>query len=97
MAPGKRSVSSLANPKKLMRLERTKQSKSTIKPTSRDVYNITLNSDGSRAIDRDDSFYLYIACEVEEILDASDKAYVKDAKSQVRSCVYLVFDALLTI
>ncbi len=79
-----------------MRLERTEQSKSTIKPTSGNVYDITLDSDGSRAIDGDDSFYSYIAHEAEEILDTGDKAYVKDIESQVRSCVYLVFSALLT-
>jgi hypothetical protein len=90
MAPGK----SLENPKKLIRPQRTKQSKSTIKPTSKDVYNIALNSDSSRAIDKDDSFCLYIAREAEEILNAaSDKGSAKDAKSQVRSCVYLVVDA----
>jgi hypothetical protein len=95
MAPGKSSVSSLANPKKLARPQRTAQS--SIKPASEGVYNIALDSDGSRAINGDDSFCSYIAHEVEEILNAaSNKGSAKDAESQVRSCVYLVFDALLT-
>ncbi len=93
MAPGQSS----ANPKKLMRPQRTEQSKSTVKPASEDVYDIALDSDGSRAIDGDDSFRSYIAREAEEILDtAGDKGSAKDAESQVRSCVYLVFDAQLT-
>jgi hypothetical protein len=80
-----------------MRPQRTKQSKNTVKPASRDIYDIALDSNGSRAINRDNFFCLYIACDAEEILDtASDKDSAKDAKSQVRSCVYLVFDALLT-
>ena len=88
-------VSSLANPKKLARPQRTAQS--FIKPASKDVYDIALDSDGSRAIDRDDSFCSYIAREAEEILNAaSDKGSAKDAESQVRSSIYLVFDALLT-
>jgi hypothetical protein len=95
MAPRQRSVSSSANLKRLMRLQKTVQS--SIKPASEDVYNIALDSDGSRAIDRDDSFCLYIACKAEEILDATgDKGSAKDAESQVRFCVYLVFDAQLT-
>jgi hypothetical protein len=97
MVSGQRSVSSSSNPKKLMRPQRTEQSKSTIKPASGDVYDTTLDSDGSRAIDGDDSFRSYIAREAEEILDAAgDKGCAKDAESQVRSYVYLVFDALLT-
>jgi len=88
-------VSSLANPKKLARPQRTAQS--FIKPASEDVYNIALDSDGSRVIDKDNSFRSYIAREAEEILDAAgDKGSAKDAESQVRSCVYLVFNALLT-
>jgi hypothetical protein len=95
MAPGQRSVSSSANPKKLMRPQKTAQS--SVKPASEDVYNIALDSDGSRAIDGDDSFRSYIAREAEEILDAAgDKGSAKDAESQVRSCVYLVFNAQLT-
>jgi hypothetical protein len=91
MALRQRSVSSSANPKKLIRPQRT------VKPTSGDVYDITLNSDGSNSIDRDDSFRSYIAREAEEILDdASDKGCAKDVESQVRSHVYLVFDAKLT-
>jgi len=91
MAPGKSSVSSLANPKKLARLQRTAQS--SIKPASEDVYNIALDSDGSRAIDRDDSFRSYIAHEAEEILNAAgDKGSAKDTESQVRSSVYLVVE-----
>jgi hypothetical protein len=78
-----------------MRPQRTTQS--SVKPASEDVYNIALNNDGSRAIDEDDSFRLYITCKAEEILNAtSDNGSAKDAESQVRSCVYLVFDALLT-
>jgi hypothetical protein len=88
-------VSSLANPKKLIRPQRTAQS--SVKPASEDVYNIALDSNGSRAIDGDDSFYSYIAREAEEILDAaSNNGSAKDAESQVRFCVYLVFDAQLT-
>jgi hypothetical protein len=88
-------VSSSANLKKLARPQRIAQS--SIKPASEDVYDIALNSDGSRAIDKDDSFRLYIACEAEEILNATgNKGSAKDAESQVRSCVYLVFDTLLT-
>jgi hypothetical protein len=80
-----------------MRPQRTEQSKNTVKLASGDVYDIALNSDGSRAIDRDNSFRSYIAREAEEILDAAgDKGSAKDAESQVRSCVYLVFDAQLT-
>jgi hypothetical protein len=95
MAPGQSSVSSSANPKKLMRPQRTAQS--SVKPASEDVYDIALDSDGARAIDGDDSFRSYIAREAEEILDAAgDKGSAKDAESQVRSCVYLVFDAQLT-
>jgi hypothetical protein len=87
MAPRQSLVSSLANLKKLARPQRTTQS--SIKPTSEDVYNIALNSDSSRAINRDDSFHLYIACEAEEIHNAaSDNGSAKDAKSQVRSCIY---------
>jgi hypothetical protein len=94
MAPRK----SLENPKKLIRLQRTKQSKSTAKPTSKDVYNIALNSNGSRAIDKDNSFCLYIAYKAEKILNAaSNKGSAKDAKLQVRSCIYLVVNAQLTI
>jgi hypothetical protein len=88
-------VSSLANLKKLARLQRTAQS--SIKPASKDVYNIALNSNSSEAIDRDDSFCLYIGCKAEEILNAAgNKSSAKDAESQVRSCVYLVFNMLLT-
>jgi hypothetical protein len=95
MALGKSLVSSLVNLKKLARPQKTAQS--SIKPASEDVYNIALNSDSSRAIDRDNSFYSYIAYKVEEILNAaSNKGSVKDTESQVRSCVYLVFDMLLT-
>jgi hypothetical protein len=95
MALRQRLVSSLANLKKLMRPQRTAQS--SVKPASKDVYNIALNSNSARAIDGDDSFRLYIARKAEEILDtASDKGSAKDTKSQVRSCVYLVFDVQLT-
>jgi hypothetical protein len=94
MAPRQRSVSSLANLKKLMRPQRTAQS--SVKPTSEDVYDIALDSDSSRAIDRDDSFHLHIACEAEEILDAASDKGSEDAESQVRSCVSLFFDAQLT-
>lgn len=88
-------MSSSANPKKLARPQRTAQS--FIKPASEDVYDIAVESDSSRAINRDDSFRSYIAHEAEEILNAAgDKGSAKDAESQVRSCVYLVFDALLT-
>ena len=74
-------VSSLANPKKLIRLQRTAQS--SIKPASKDVYNIALNSDGPRAIDRDDSFHSYIACKAEEIFNAFvDKGIAKDVETQ---------------
>jgi hypothetical protein len=95
MAPRQSSVSSLANPKKLAKPQRTAQS--SIKPASEDVYDIALDSDGSKAIDRDDSFRLYIACKAEEILNAAgDKGSVKDAELEVRSCIYSVFNALLT-
>jgi hypothetical protein len=78
MALGK----SLENPKKLIRPQRTKQSKSTIKLTNKDVYNIALNSNSSKAINKDNSFCSYIAHKAEEILDAaSDKGNAKDAKS----------------
>jgi hypothetical protein len=78
-----------------MRPQRTAQS--SVKPASEDVYNIALDSDSSRAIDGDDSFRSYIAREAEEILNAtSDKGSAKDTESQVRFCVYLVFDTQLT-
>jgi hypothetical protein len=68
-----------------------------VKPASEDVYDIALDSDGSRAINRDDSFRSYIARQAEEILDATrDKVGAKAAESQVRSYIYLVVDALLT-
>jgi hypothetical protein len=86
-------MSSSANPKKLVRPQRTAQS--SIKPASEDVYDIALDSDG--AISGNDSFRSFIAREAEEILDAAgDKGSAKDAESQVRFCVYLVFDAQLT-
>ena len=95
MAPGKSSVSSSANLKKLAKPQRTAQS--SIKPASKNVYNIALNSNGSRAINGDDSFCLYIAHKAEEILNtAGNKGSAKNAELQVRSCVYLVFNALLT-
>lgn len=78
-----------------MRPQRTTQS--SVKPASKDVYNIALDSNSSRAINKDDSFCLYIACKADEILNAaSNKGCVKDAELQVRSCVYSVFNALLT-
>jgi hypothetical protein len=80
-------VSSLANPKKLARPQRTAQS--FIKPASKDVYNIALNSNSSKAINKDDSFCSYITCKAKEIHNAaSDNSSAKDAKSQVRSCIY---------
>jgi hypothetical protein len=80
-----------------MRPQRTEKFKSTVKPASEDVYDIALDSDGSRAINRDDSFRSYIARQAEEILDATrDKVGAKAAESQVRSYIYLVVDALLT-
>jgi hypothetical protein len=73
-------VSSSTNSKKLIRPQRTAQS--SVKPASKDVYNIALNSDGFKAINKDDSFCLYIACKAEEILNAAgNKGSAKDAKS----------------
>jgi hypothetical protein len=94
IAPKQRLVSSLTILKKLIRLQRTTQS--FIKPASKDVYNIALNNNSSKAINKDDSFYLYIACKTKEILNTtSNNSSVKDTKSQVRFCVYLVFDTQL--
>jgi hypothetical protein len=80
MAPGQRSVSSLANPKRLMRPQRTRN---TVEPASKDVYDIALDSDSPRAIDGDDCFRSHIPREADEILDAAgDKDSAKDAELQ---------------
>jgi hypothetical protein len=71
MILSKRLVPSLANPKKLIRPQKTLQSKNAVKLASVDVYNFTLKSNAPTAIDRDDSFRLYIAYKMEEILNAA--------------------------
>ena len=74
MTPNKRSVPSLANPKKLMRPQRTRQSKNAVELASADLYDI--DSDAPTAINRD-------SCEAEEILNAAgSKGIAKDAETQ---------------
>jgi len=89
MIPSKRSVPSSANPKKLIRPQRTRQSKNAVELASADVYDFVLDSDAPTAIDRDDSFRSYIACEAEETLNAAgSEGIAKDTKTQsMRLCV----------
>jgi hypothetical protein len=76
MILNKRSVPSSANPKKLMRLQRTQQSKNAVKLASTDLYDI--DSNAPTAINRNDSY------KAEEILNAaSSKGIAKDAKTQL--------------
>jgi hypothetical protein len=71
MILSKRLGPSLANPKKLIRPQKALQSKNAVKLASVDIYNFDLKSNASTAIDGDDSFRLYIAYKVEEILNAA--------------------------
>lgn len=80
MAPNKRSPPSLANPKKLTRPQRTRQSKNAKELARADLYDI--DSDAPIAINKDDSSYSYIAYEVEEILNAiGNKGIARDTQT----------------
>ena len=68
MTPNKRSVPSSANPKKLMRPQRTQQSKNAVELASADLYDI--DSDAPMVINRDDNA-------------ASSKGIAKDAETQL--------------
>jgi hypothetical protein len=80
MALNKRLAPSSANPKKLIRLQRTQQSKNAKKLAKADLYNI--DSNALTVINKDDSSRLYIACKVKEILNAaSNKDVAKDTQT----------------
>jgi hypothetical protein len=82
MAPNKRSAPSLANPKKLMRPQRTRQSKNAKELARADLYDI--DSDSPTAINKDDSSRSYIACEVEEILNTvGNKGVARDTQTHL--------------
>jgi hypothetical protein len=75
MTLNKRSVPSSANPKNLMRPQRTQQFKNAVELASADLYDI--DSDAPTAINRDDSY------KAEEILNAAgSKGIAKDAETQ---------------
>jgi hypothetical protein len=82
MAPNKRSAPSSANPKKLIRPQRTQQSKNAKELARADLYDI--DSDAPTAINKDDSSRSYIACEAEEILSAAgNKGVAKDTQTHL--------------
>jgi hypothetical protein len=82
MAPNKRSAPFSANPKKLMRPQRTRQSKNAKELARADLYDI--NSDAPTAINKDDSSCSHIACEAEEILKAvSNKGVARDTQTHL--------------
>jgi hypothetical protein len=91
MILSKRSVPSSANPKKLIRLQRTQQFKNAVELANADVYDIAFNSNALTAINKDDSSCLYIAYKAEEILNAaSSKGIAKDVETQsIRHCIGL--------
>jgi hypothetical protein len=75
MALSKRLAPSLANPKKLMKPQRTQQSKNVVEPTSADLYDI--DSDAPTAINS--SSRPYMACDAEEIPNAAgNKGVARD-------------------
>jgi hypothetical protein len=67
MTSNKRSVPSSSNPKKLMRLQRTQQSKNAVELASTDLYNI--DSNVSTDVNRDDN-------------TAGSKGIAKDTETQ---------------
>jgi hypothetical protein len=80
MAPNKRSAPSSANPKKLIRPQRTQLSKNAKELARADLYDI--DSDALMVINKDDSSCSYIACEAEEILNAAgNKGVARDTQT----------------
>jgi hypothetical protein len=80
MVPNKRSAPSSANPKKLIRPQRTRKSKNAKELARADLYNI--DSNAPTAINKDDSSCLYIACKAEEILNtAGNKGVARDIQT----------------